>query len=236
MVDISVVAPVYNEAASLRKTLLKWIQTLTEVNLNAELILIFDGCSDSSFSVAENALASCGLPVILIDEPINSGAGVALSKGMRVASGKFILLVDSDGQFELFDGLKLYTRICELEGAVAGVGVRGSKGSFLMPQLWKLSSFFFRWRTGVSLQDPSCALKVFSRSSTSPSIELQTRWNYSLEMTLELHCRNYQFVEMGVNYRDRIAGKSNFHVLRDGLRRLKFLSNLRGRDEKHNSL
>jgi len=236
MIELSIVAPVYNEAATLRRTLINWLDELSASTLRAELILVFDGCSDPSFSVAEQALASSDLSVILIDEPVNSGAGKALTKGMHQARGHFILLLDSDGQFQLRDGLKLYNRIRELEGAVAGVGVRSSKGSFFVTRLWKLSSLLFRWKTGVALRDPSCALKVFSQGRTTQSIDLQTRWNYSLEMTLELHCRNYRFVEAFVTYGDRSGGKSNFHLIRDGLRRLQFLVNLKRQDGKSDSL
>lgn len=235
MIELSIVAPVYNEAASLRRTLARWLDELSASTSQAELILVFDGCSDSSFSVAEQTLASSDLSVILIDEPVNSGAGKALSKGMQQARGQFILLLDSDGQFQLGDGLKLYDRICKYEGAVAGVGVRSSKGSFFATCLWKFSNLLFRWKTGVSLRDPSCALKVFSQDPMTPSFDLQTRWNYSLEMTMELHCRGYRFVEAFVDYGDRSGGNSNFHLIRDGFRRLKFLLSLKRRHGKSDS-
>lgn len=93
---ISVVVPVYNTSKYLRQCIDSLIhQTLN----NIELIFVDDGSTDDSLSVLKEYAARDSRIMIL--EQKNQYAGVARNNGMKHASGKYIIFLDSDDFFEL---------------------------------------------------------------------------------------------------------------------------------------
>lgn len=89
--EISVVIPVYNAAAFLRKAL-QSIQTQTFRDF--EIIAIDDGSTDSSKSILE-ACAATDPRLKIISRP-NTGIVGALNDGLAAAQGEFIARMDGD--------------------------------------------------------------------------------------------------------------------------------------------
>ena len=95
---ISIVIPVFNEAATLAALLGK-VQRLELAQ--AEIIVVDDGSIDSSAEIAVKAGAN------VIRHPYNIGNGAAVKTGIRAARGRFIVLMDGDGQHQPEDIPKL---------------------------------------------------------------------------------------------------------------------------------
>lgn len=90
-IRISVIIPVYNEEANLRKCLDSVFgQTLKDI----QVICIDDGSTDKSLDII-NEYKSKFNNLILIKQK-NCGAGVARNKGLEVAEGEFICFMDAD--------------------------------------------------------------------------------------------------------------------------------------------
>src|SRR4051812_22822694 len=88
-VEISIVVPVFNEAANLKRLL----DQIHAIGLSdSEILVVDDGSCDGS---AEIAMAA---GVNVVRHPYNIGNGAAIKSGMRAAKGKFIVLMDGDGQ------------------------------------------------------------------------------------------------------------------------------------------
>lgn len=93
---VSVIIPVYNAEKYLRQCLDSVVnQTLRDI----EIICVDDGSPDSSLSLLQKYASGDNRIKILQQE--NSGAGIARNKGLAMASGKYILFLDSDDFFEL---------------------------------------------------------------------------------------------------------------------------------------
>lgn len=93
---VSVIIPVYNVEKYLRQCLDSVVnQTLRDI----EIICVDDGSTDSSLSLLQKYASGDNRIKILQQE--NSGAGIARNKGLAMASGKYILFLDSDDFFEL---------------------------------------------------------------------------------------------------------------------------------------
>lgn len=91
MPEVSVIIPIYNTAAYLRKTLDSICgQTLKEL----EIILIDDGSTDGSRGIIEE-YAERDTRIRWYAQP-NQGLSVARNRGLLHATGKYIYFMDSD--------------------------------------------------------------------------------------------------------------------------------------------
>jgi glycosyltransferase involved in cell wall biosynthesis len=91
--SLSVVMPVYNEAAHLPATIDALAEAVSRSELSAELVLIDDGSSDDSADVARTA-ATGRLPVEVIDRA-RDGRFKARQAGVVAATSEFVLLLDA---------------------------------------------------------------------------------------------------------------------------------------------
>ena len=105
---ISVIIPVYNVEQYLRQCLDSVVnQTLKDI----EIILVDDGSTDSSLSICnEYAQKDCRIKVL---KQNHKGAGAARNKGLEIARGEYLSILDSDDFFELDMLEKLYDEATE---------------------------------------------------------------------------------------------------------------------------
>src|SRR3546814_4730444 len=87
---LSVILPAKNEAEGLRQTLPR----LREAQPDAELIVVNDGPTDDTASVA----AAHGARVL--SSPYSMGNGADIKRGARAASGESLVFMDADGQHD----------------------------------------------------------------------------------------------------------------------------------------
>ncbi|MCH5250050.1 MAG: glycosyltransferase [Lachnospiraceae bacterium] len=92
---VSVILPVYNEEKYIHQCLDSLRnQTLSEI----EIICVDDGSTDESLTILRNYEKSDDRIMVITQK--NQYAGVARNNGMKHASGKYLLFLDSDDFFE----------------------------------------------------------------------------------------------------------------------------------------
>ena len=95
---LSIIVPVYNVAPYLRKCV---DSLITQDISDYEIILVDDGSTDNSGAIADEILnthsqspiANCQIKVV---HQLNGGLSAARNTGISLATGKYILFVDSD--------------------------------------------------------------------------------------------------------------------------------------------
>lgn len=93
---ISLLVPICNVERYLRECLdSARDQTLADI----EIICINDGSTDSSLEII-NEYAAADSRFVVIDKP-NSGYGDSMNKGLSIARGEYIGILESDDYFEL---------------------------------------------------------------------------------------------------------------------------------------
>ena len=98
--EISVVIPLYNEAAKIKLA-------ISSVNEQAdgglkyikEIIVINDGSQDDSYRSVQALIGKSKVPIHLLNQS-NSGVSVARNRGMNVAQGNWIAFLDADDVWE----------------------------------------------------------------------------------------------------------------------------------------
>ncbi len=171
MLDISIVVPLYNEAESLPE-LVAWIDRVVAAqHWEAELLLIDDGSTDTSWQVI-GELAAAHLHLRAFRFQRNYGKSAALTVGFTQARGKVVCTMDADLQDSPDELPELYAMITE-----AGYDlVSGWKKKRHDPVLSKnIPSKFFnataRLVTGVKLHDFNCGIKAY-RQAVVKNVEL----------------------------------------------------------------
>lgn len=91
-VELSIIIPIYN----VEKYLEECLDSIYEIkNICYEVILINDGSTDKSYKIINRYLKKNSSNTRLINQN-NSGPSLARNEGIKIAKGKYILLVDSD--------------------------------------------------------------------------------------------------------------------------------------------
>ena len=89
--NLSIIIPCYNESSALQDLLAEILALSLD---NSEIIIVDDGSTDSCTDIATKFAPT----VRLIKHPYNIGNGAAVKTGIRAARGRFLLLLDADGQ------------------------------------------------------------------------------------------------------------------------------------------
>ena len=92
---VSIVIPVFNHSAYLERCL---ESVLNQSYRPLEIIIIDDGYSDDSFEVAKRFVETHAWDAMLISRP-NRGAHHTINQGVRLSSGSYINVLNSDDEF-----------------------------------------------------------------------------------------------------------------------------------------
>src|SRR5437867_13307552 len=101
MDTVSIVIPAFNEGASIDAV----VSELLAAASWHEVIVVDDGSSDDTGANATAAGAR------VIRHPYNKGNGAAVKTGIRCATGRFVLIVDADGQHRPSDAIRLVAQL-----------------------------------------------------------------------------------------------------------------------------
>ena len=168
--DITVIAPLYNEEESLPE-LVSWIEkVMKKNNFSFEIILVDDGSSDSSWKVIEDLKAENAF-VRGVKFRRNYGKSAALHIGFAAAKGDVVITMDADLQDSPEEIPGLFDMIKNQDYDL----VSGWKRKRYDPISKTLPSKFFNWTarkaTKIKLHDFNCGLKAY-KSDVIKNIEV----------------------------------------------------------------
>ena len=98
-IELSIIIVSYNTAALTIQTIESTLEACAQKNhpLNAEIIVIDNDSQDTSvIDIERIAKQSKKIPVTLIKNKTNTGFATANNQGMKIAKGKYVLLLNSD--------------------------------------------------------------------------------------------------------------------------------------------
>ena len=214
--EISIVIPVFNEASNLA-TLVGKIHDLQLAR--SEIIIVDDGSTDGGADIALNAGAS------VIRHPYNIGNGAAVKAGIRAARGKFILLMDGDGQHKPEDIAKLLSEAGKYH-MVVGARAKGSKLRFHRYAANQLYNLLASYVTRFRVQDLTSGFRVLSRRDALSFIDLlPNTFSYPTTLTLAFlrSGLTVKYVPIQTLYR---AGQSKISLVTDGIRFLLIITKI----------
>jgi polyisoprenyl-phosphate glycosyltransferase len=172
--EISVVLPVYNEAANLDELHARLTAALTAIVPAWELIFVDDGSRDGSFEVLKLLHAKDPIHVSILRFSRNFGHHVALSAGLERARGRFTAIMDSDLQDRPEELPRLFAKI--LEGFDCVYGIRVSRRHSLLKRLSSRAFIaILNAMTRTDIPMTSSIFRVMSRRFVDSFNQLQER-------------------------------------------------------------
>jgi len=213
---ISIVIPVFNEAAILA-TLLGKVQALKLAQM--EIIVVDDGSTDGSAEIALNSGAS------VVRHPYNIGNGAAVKSGIRAARGKVIVLMDGDGQHKPEDIPKLLAEASTYH-MVVGARAKGSKLRFHRYAANLLYNLLASYVTRFRVEDLTSGFRVLARREALRFIDLlPNTFSYPTTLTLAFLRSGFtvKYVPIQTLYR---AGQSKISLVTDGIRFLLIITKI----------
>ncbi len=143
---ISLVIPVYNEAASLPACHSKTKDILNRLADKHEIIFINDGSTDNSLEIIKK-LSEKDTAVKYIDLSRNFGQQVAISAGLEHARGQYVVIMDADLQDPPEIMIDMYNKLDEGYDVVYGKRKR-RKGESILKRL--TAKMFYRLLTRMT--------------------------------------------------------------------------------------
>ena len=207
---ISIIVPVYNEAATVAAV----IERLLTIDLPAprEIIVVNDGSRDATRSVLEKVAIGHPPGLTIVHADTNRGKGHAIRLGLEVARGTIVAIQDAD--LEL-DPVQLADLVAPLLSGEARVvyGSRFLAGSPDAPPLTVAANRVLTALTnmlyGSSLTDMETCYKIM-RTDVARGLGLQAdQFDIEPEITAKLLLAGHRIVERPVRFspRSRAAGK-----------------------------
>jgi len=217
---LSVVIPVYNEAA----TIAELISRVHAVDVPKQIIVIDDGSTDGTREGLER-LQQRYENMSVFAQPRNRGKGAALRLGFQHATGDFVLVQDADLEYDPAEYPVLLQPLIDGKADV----VYGSR--FLTTKqhrvlfFWhsvgnRLLTLISNMFTNLNLSDMETGFKVFRRDVIQ-SIKLeQSRFGFEPEVTVKIARMKLRIYEVGISYYGRTYEEGKKIGWKDGVKAL----------------
>lgn len=205
-VEISVVAPVFNEVDNLEPLVDELEAVLEPLGRPYEILFVDDGSTDGS-AEAIGRLARSRPSVRGLHFGANRGQTAAFDAGFKAARGVFVVTIDADLQNDPHDIPKL---LDAMGGRAAAVGYRAVReDGFVRRVSSRIANGVRNALSGDDIIDTGCSLKAFRADALRP-IKLYSGMHRFLPTLVKIE--GGEVVQVPVGHRPRVRGTSKYGV------------------------
>ncbi|MCL2810501.1 MAG: glycosyltransferase family 2 protein [Clostridia bacterium] len=207
---LSVVMPVYNEAAIVEESIRRVGKVLRDAGIPHELILVDDGSADDSW--AKLAGLANGLPwVRAVRLSRNFGKEGAMAAGLDRALGACAVVMDCDMQHPPETLPEMY-RLWQNEGIQVVEAIKNTRGKENRLHTWAANWFYglFRASAGLNLRNAS-DFRLLDRAAIDAWKCMPERRTFFRAMSTWV---GFTRAQVGFDVAPRADGKSRFSVRR----------------------
>jgi dolichol-phosphate mannosyltransferase len=199
---VSVIVPVYNEVTHVEELL----QAIKASPVKKEIVIVDDGSGDGTREKLQALAPAENLTIVFHEK--NCGKGAAIRTALRYVRGEYVIIQDSDLEYDPQDYPALLRPLEDGKtNVVYGVrpdrperGLRFFLGAKLLTHLANLLY-------GAGIHDEATCYKVFRRSLLS-QVRLEChRFEFCPEITAKLCRMGEKIAEVPVSYKPRSTGQ-----------------------------
>jgi len=147
--------------------------------------------------------------ILILNHSKNQGKGSSIIDGLKKSSGDYLLILDSDLEYDIRDSLNLYNIIQKGKTGEVIFGNRFSNelphrhGYILNLVVNHINTFIFNILFNSGISDINCGLKIFSRN-VYDKINLTSK-DFSIDMDIatQIVKKGFLISEVGVSYYSR---------------------------------
>jgi len=206
---ISVVIPVFNEAASLRELYTRLVNALEPMGRSFEMVMVDDGSKDGSLAILRELRAKDPrLRVLRLSR--NFGQSPALYAGFAAVRGAYVVMMDADLQNFPEDIPKLVAKLEEGYDLVSGWRV-DRRDNFFRHAASRALNFFVARTTKIPLHDYGCSLKAFRRELVEHMGLFSHRCRY---LSVDAALLSGNATEVEVQHSERAQGESKYPLFK----------------------
>jgi glycosyltransferase involved in cell wall biosynthesis len=209
---LSVIVPIYNEAATVRQSL-DAILAKTVPGWTLQIIMVESNSTDGTRSIVQTYDAHLRVKLILEDRP--RGKGHAVRAGLAHATGDVILIQDADLEYDLDDYDILLAPLAAgrqefVLGSRHGEGgwaIRKFSDQPFQALILNLAHWGFTLLINVALfiwlKDPFTMYKVFRRECLEGLTFECNRFDFDWELLMKLVRKGHRPIEIPISYKSR---------------------------------
>jgi glycosyltransferase involved in cell wall biosynthesis len=212
--------PVYNEQTTLRQI----VERVLAVPFEIELICVDDGSQDGSRELLLE-LQKQHPQIMVLQQLSNMGKGAALRRGIREATGDFVVIQDADLEYDPAEYSKLLAPLIQGKADVVyGSRFVGSEAHRVL-YFWhfvgnSLLTLISNMLTNLNLTDMETCYKAFRREAIQAIDLRENRFGFEPEITVKIAKRRLRVYEVGISYAGRTYEDGKKIGWRDGFRAL----------------
>ncbi len=217
---LSIVIPVYNEAATLERLVDK--VNGVEVGLDKEIVLV-DDCSKDGTRDVMKKLETVHPDWKFAYHEVNQGKGAALRTGFKAATGDLVIIQDADLEYDPNEYPKLIAPILDGHADV----VYGSRfiggGPHRVVYYWhylgnKFLTTLSNMMTNINLTDMEVCYKVFKKQVLDSVTLHENRFGFEVEITAKVARGPWVIYEVPISYYGRSYAEGKKITWKDGFR------------------
>lgn len=219
---LSVAAPVFNEEKNIEQVIRYWNGILDSAAFISEIVVTNDGSTDKTLSILTRLKKE--IPRLkIVNHEKNCGYGQALTSAIRNTSGELIVMLDSDGQFDLKEyELLLNKAVKEKLDGVTGFRKK-KKDTIMRVLLDRILNLIIRIFFHIQFRDTNCALKLI-KGDIIRRIDLEAKgYPTPTEIVVKLSTIGARLGEVGITHTEREAGISKLKPFKTAVNFLRFL-------------
>lgn len=199
---LSIVIPAYNEEQRLPASLEKIDSFLEQQSYDAELLIVDNGSTDRTVSVASEFAES--RPWVRVVKAAVRGKGLAVKIGMQVATGEFRFICDADLSMPIEEITKFLPP--QSEGYDVLMATREGQGAQRIGEplyrhlMGRIFNLIIKLAALPGIQDTQCGFKMFSRKAAEDlfSVQQMVGIGFDVELLFIARKRGYRIREVPI--------------------------------------